>query len=170
MPRKTPILLAVCLSAGTLLAGCGNNAIQNNGPQTTNDSAESNTTSENTPEEGSTNSSSSENTGDENGNINLEVGIDTALTDLDALKSTVENSSDDVAKLNEQGKTLESHWDLIEPKMEEDYPDEYKEIEKTLYPLIDEAKKDDPDTAKMSEWIDQTIMTMTEFKENLKPS
>ena len=101
--------------------------------------------------------------------IDLEVGIDTALTNLNELKTTIENG-DDVEKINEQGMRLDSNWDKIEAQVEEKYPVDYKNIEESLYPLIDEAKKDEPDTEKLNELIKKTIMKMTEFKKKLPTS
>lgn len=178
MEKKFPILLASCLITGSLLAGCGSNSAEDdNSTHTSNDSAnssiEENTASENagtsSNSEGSNDSSASTDSGSEE-NINLDVGVDTALTNLDELKSTIENSSDDVGAINEQTMTLEENWDKIEAKVEQDFPDEYKDIEESLYPLIDEGKKDEPDMEKMNELIDETIMKMTEFKEKLPAS
>lgn len=171
MEKKFPILLASCLLSGSLIAGCGSNGAEdNNSTQTSNNSSmeeNSASESESTNNEGM-NDSSSDSGSEET--IDLDVGVDTALTNLDELKATLENSSDDITAINEQTKTLEENWDKMEAQVEQEFPEEYKDIEESLYPLIDEGKKDEPDTAKMNELIDETVMKMTEFKEKLPAS
>ncbi len=171
LEKKFPILLASCLLSGSLIAGCGSNGAEdNNSTQTSNNSSmeeNSASESESTNNEGM-NDSSSESGSEET--IDLDVGVDTALTNLDELKATLENSSDDITAINEQTKSLEENWDKMEAQVEQEFPEEYKDIEESLYPLIDEGKKDEPDTGKMNELIDETVMKMTEFKEKLPAS
>lgn len=170
MEKKFPILLASCLLSGSLLAGCGSNGTEdNNSTHTSNNSSmEENTASENEGTNEGMNDSSTDSGSEET--IDLDVGVDTALTNLDELKATLENSSDDIGAINEQTMTLEENWDKMEAQVEQEFPDEYKDIEESLYPLIDEGKKDEPDTGKMNELIDETVMKMTEFKEKLPAS
>ncbi|WP_273833823.1 hypothetical protein [Guptibacillus sedimenti] len=172
MEKKFPILLASCLISGSLLAGCGSNGAENNtGNQANNSSMEENGASENEGTNEGTNEGMND-SGDSGSEemTNLEAGVDTALSNLEELKTTVENSSDDVETINEQTMTLEENWDKMESQVEEEFPDAYKNIEESLYPLIDEGKKDEPDTDKMTELIDETMMKMTEFKETLPTS
>ncbi len=170
LEKKVSMLLASCLITGSLLAGCGSNTAEDNNSTHTSDNSANSGMENDSATEATTNSegdSSSDNGKEET--INLDVGVDTALTNLDELKTTIENG-DAVEKINEQGMNLETTWDKIEAQVEEEFPDEYKNIEESLYPLIDEAKKDDPDTEKMNELIDKTIMKMTKFKEKLPAS
>ncbi|WP_347551495.1 hypothetical protein ABFG93_06085 [Pseudalkalibacillus hwajinpoensis] len=166
MEKKFPILLAITMISASILAGCGTNG------------AEENATEENAANSGMENNSVTENSAGEEGAgdtstegnvVNMDEGVDTVLTNLDELKSTLEESAN-VEKLNEQGMSLEANWDKIEAQIEEEYPEDYKNIEESLYPLIDEAKKDEPDTTKMNELIDETIMKITEFKEKVTAS
>ena len=170
MEKNLPILLASCLISGSLLAGCGSNGAEdNNSVQTSNNSSmEENSASENEGTNEGMNDSSKDSDSEET--IDLDVGVDTALTNLDELKATLENSSDDIDTINEQTMTLEENWDKMEAQVEQEFPDEYKDIEESLYPLIDEGKKDEPDTDKMNKLIDETVMKMTEFKEKLPAS
>ncbi|WP_226659079.1 hypothetical protein [Pseudalkalibacillus hwajinpoensis] len=170
LEKKFPILLASCLLSGSLLAGCESNGSEdNNSTQTSNNSSmEENSGSENGGTNEGMNDSSSDSGSEET--IDLDVGVDTALTNLDELKATLENSSDDIGAINEQTMTLEENWDKMEAQVEQEFPDEYKDIEESLYPLIDEGKKDEPDTGKMNELIDETVLKMTEFKEKLPAS
>ncbi|WP_050183077.1 hypothetical protein [Domibacillus robiginosus] len=62
-------------------------------------------------------------------------------------------SSESGEELQEAGESLKEHWDLAEKEVEEQYPKDYAAIEKSLYPLIDEAKKDSPDLQKMTPWV-----------------
>ena len=169
MENKFPIFLASCLISGSLLAGCGSNGAEDNtGNQTTNNSSmeENNATENAGTNEGMNDSSDS---GSEE-MTNLEAGVDTVLSNLEELKNTLENSSDDVEAIKNQTMTLDENWDKMESQVEEEFPDAYKNIEESLYPLIDEGKKDEPDTDKMNELIDETMKKMTEFKETLPTS
>lgn len=173
MEKKFPILLASCIISGSLLAGCGSNGAEDNtGNQATNNSSmEENGASENEGMNEGTNEGMND-SGDSGSEetIDLEAGVDTALSNLEELKTTLENSNDDVKAINDQTMTLEENWDKMEAQVEQEFPDEYKNIEESLYPLIDEGKKDEPDTDKMTELIDETIMKLTEFKETLPAS
>ncbi|MEM1504733.1 hypothetical protein RG959_15075 [Domibacillus sp. 8LH] len=62
-------------------------------------------------------------------------------------------SSESGEELQKAGESLEEHWDLAEAEVEEQYPEEYTAIEKSLYPLIAEAQKDSPDLQKMKPWV-----------------
>ena len=174
LEKKLPILLASCLMAGMLLAGCGTNGAEENSNQTENNSSnegmENNSVTEDSAgEEGGGNTSTDGGT-EENKSVNLNEGIDTVLTHLEELKSTLESTSDDFGKINEQGMSIDSSWDEIESQIEENYADDYKTIEESLYPLIDESKKDEPDADKMNELLDETMKKMNEFKEKLTAS
>ncbi|TKD72342.1 hypothetical protein [Pseudalkalibacillus hwajinpoensis] len=171
MEKKFPILLATCLMAGTLLAGCGSNGAEENSNQSEDNSAstgmEDNSVTEDSAGGEGAGDTSTDNGTKENKAVNLDEGIDTVLTNLEELKSTLENASDDYGKINELGMSIDSSWDEIETQIEENYPDDYKTIEESLYPLIDESKKDEPDSAKMNELLDETMKKLNEFKEKM---
>ncbi|MBN8209053.1 hypothetical protein JI666_09885 [Bacillus sp. NTK071] len=171
MEKKLPILLASCLIAGTLLAGCGSNSSEDNSSQTENNSPstgmENNSVTEDSAGGEGAGNVSADSGVQENKSVNLDEGINTVLTNLEELKSTLENASDDFGKINDLGMSIDSSWDEIESQIEENYPDEYKTIEESLYPLIDEAKKDKPDADKMNQLLDETVKKMNEFKEKM---
>ncbi|MDQ0216111.1 iron uptake system EfeUOB component EfeO/EfeM [Oikeobacillus pervagus] len=100
----------------------------------------------------------------------LMSGLEKVETSLKKLQSTVEKSSSDPMSLNMAGEQLDESWDVIEDKIEDHYPDDYKNIEESLYPLINEAKKDQPDTTKVKQLIDDTMKKITEFKEKVEKS
>lgn len=172
MRKSTSLLLAIGLSAGTILAGCGDDeAVENNGTSNTEESTENNesTTDKDAVTEDSAGGGGAgdTNTADNGSEVDLDVGVDTVLTDLDSLNTVLESTPDDVAKINELGNQIESHWDLFEQKVEKEFPDEYADIEKDLYPLIEEAKKDEPDVAKLNRYLDESVMKLTSFKDKL---
>lgn len=174
MEKKFPILLASCLMAGTLLAACGTNGAEENSNQTENKAnnagMENNSVTEDSAGEEGAGNTSTDGGMDENESVNLNEGIDTVSTHLEELKSTLENTSDDFGKINEQGMSLDESWEEIESQIEDDYADDYKTIEKSLYPLIDESKKDEPDADKMNQLLDETMEKMNAFKEKLTAS
>lgn len=97
----------------------------------------------------------------------LSTGIDTVLTSVKALKTTVENTPNDVKAINNKGEALDSNWDVIEKQVEKSDPEAYEDIEKSLYPLFAEAAKDKPDVNKLKQLIDASIEKLNKFKGNL---
>ncbi|OAH52550.1 MULTISPECIES: hypothetical protein [Bacillaceae] len=90
--------------------------------------------------------------------------LDNVVGTLKELKASIEDP-DNVREIQQAGTVLEEHWDLVEKEIEEQYPDDYENIEESLYPLIAEAKKDEPDVEKMKTLIDETNGKITEFLE-----
>ncbi|MGI8315886.1 hypothetical protein [Halobacillus mangrovi] len=162
---KKYYLFSIILALGLILGACGSSESQDNS-----DSTEQ--TSEQDSEATSGNADSSEGSSEENTSSNegqdteLASGIDTVIASVEDLDSSLEDSAD-VNALNEKGKTLEEDWDSIEKKVEEQFPDQYEKIEKSLYPLIDEAKKDEPDMEKMKELVQPTLDSLNELKQNV---
>lgn len=93
--------------------------------------------------------------------------LDNVVGTLKELKASVEDP-DNVGEIQKSGKVLEEHWDLVEKEIEEQYPDDYENIEESLYPLIAEAKKDEPDVDKMNTLIDETNGKLTEFTKKIE--
>lgn len=166
MSKNTSLLLAIGLAAGTLLAGCGNNSSEED---TQNNSSEESTMNDDAVTEDSSGGGGSgdSNTAGEGSEMDLETGVNKVMTDLDSLSKVLDESPDDVTKMNELGNQIDSHWELFEEKLEKEYPDEYTNIEKDLYPLIDEAKKDEPDVEKVRELLDATKTKLTSFKDTM---
>lgn len=100
----------------------------------------------------------------------LEEGVDQVLVSLEALNSTVESSADDTAEINTKGKELSGSWEPIEEKVEEQDEEAYENIEKSLYPLIEEAQKDKPDVEKVKQLTKETQNQLAQFKEELASS
>lgn len=162
---KKYYLFSIILALGLILGACGSSESQNNSDSTEQTSEQdSEATSGNA--ESSEGSSEENSSSDEGKDTELASGIDTVIASVEDLNSSLEDSAD-VNTLNEQGKTLEEDWDSIEKKVEEQFPDQYEKIEKSLYPLIDEAKKDEPDVEKMKEWIKPTLDSLNELKQSV---
>lgn len=87
--------------------------------------------------------------------------VQNTLTKLQTHIDSSESSED----IQETGKSLEEHWDLAEAEIEEQYPEDYAAIEGSLYPLIDETKKDSPDTEKMKPWVEDSNEQLTALLE-----
>ncbi|WP_338752757.1 hypothetical protein [Bacillus sp. FJAT-52991] len=100
----------------------------------------------------------------------LTSGIDKVQTSLNDLGTVVDQSPNGTEKIQAIGEHLEENWDTIEKQVEEVYPTDYRNIEESLYPLINEAKKDQPNRQKMKPLITDTKKKITEFKEKLKTS
>ncbi|MGP4108877.1 hypothetical protein [Virgibacillus sp. L01] len=143
--------LSFILVLGLILGACG-----------TPDSQDSNGNEEKSGE-----TSGKNNDGDEGKDSELANGTDTVINSVEQLDASLEDSAD-VSTINEKGKTLEEDWDKIEKKVEKQFPDQYTKIEESLYPLIDEAKKDKPDLEKMKEWTQSTLESLNELKQNIE--
>ncbi|MRG86504.1 hypothetical protein [Salinibacillus xinjiangensis] len=103
-------------------------------------------------------------------NTELIEGIDTVITSIEELQNIVEASPSDVNQINEKGKVLETNWDVIEKQVEELDKEAYVNIEKSLYPLIAEAKKDNPNVENLKSLASDTTEKLTDFKNEISSS
>lgn len=97
----------------------------------------------------------------------LTKGLDNVLTSLDELKTVTKDSQVDTQAVNKAAEELGETWDKIEEKVEEKYPEDYENIEKSLYPLLAEAKKDTPNLVSVMQLLDDTTKKVQEFKEKI---
>ncbi|UOQ91531.1 hypothetical protein MUO14_13165 [Halobacillus shinanisalinarum] len=162
---KRYYVFSFILVLGLILGACGSPDNQDNtdAPDQTN---QQNSESPSGNEESSVEPSEENGTDDEGEDTELAPGVDTVISSVEQLDSSLEDP-EDVNPINEKGKTLEEDWDRIEKKVEESFPDQYKKIEESLYPLINEAKKDQPDIEKMKEWVQPTLESLNELKQNI---
>jgi iron uptake system EfeUOB component EfeO/EfeM len=100
----------------------------------------------------------------------LKSGVKDTLKAVEDLNMTLTDASSDAKKVNEQGMIVEEKWDEIEKMVEKQYPEDYKNIEESLYPLIAEAKKDEPDSETLKGLIQETKDKMIKFQEKLQSS
>ena len=100
----------------------------------------------------------------------LKSGVNDTLKAVEDLNMTLTDASSDAKKVKEQGMIVEGKWDEIEKVVEEQYPEDYKNIEESLYPLIAEAKKDEPDTETLKGLVQETKDKMMKFQEKLHTS
>ncbi|WP_052158767.1 hypothetical protein [Halobacillus sp. BBL2006] len=164
---KKYYMLSMILALGLLLGACGtsedNQESSDSGEQTSEQQDSEATSGEVDDSEDSSGENSETSEGKD---MELSSGIDTVMASVKELQTSLENSAD-VSTVNEQGKKLEEDWDSIEKKVEEQFPDLYEKIEESLYPLINEAKKDEPDMEKMKEWVQPTLDSLNELKKNV---
>ncbi|WP_100403792.1 hypothetical protein [Bacillus sp. FJAT-42315] len=100
----------------------------------------------------------------------LTRGVDKVLTSLEDLSTVVKQSPNETKKIQSIGEQLAENWDEIEKRVEEAFPEDYKNIEESLYPLISEAKKETPNVQKIKPLMTDTKKKITEFKEKLEIS
>ncbi|OMP68387.1 hypothetical protein [Domibacillus epiphyticus] len=135
--KKFQIVLASFLLMMLLAAGCGQDeseqSVKNNETDTTNEEWK-----------------------------DMASELDNVTGTLTELKANIEDP-ENIEQIHATGKSLEEHWDTIEGQVEEQYPDDYTTIEESLYPLINETKKEQPDAEKISSLIDETNAKLTEF-------
>ncbi|WP_077324822.1 YVTN family beta-propeller repeat protein [Virgibacillus siamensis] len=97
----------------------------------------------------------------------LSAGIGKVLSTLQDLKNTAASSPDNAKKINEKGKTLSEIWEPIEKDIEKHNAKAYENIEKSLYPLIAESKKNQPDVNKVKQLVDETADKLKQFKKKI---
>lgn len=94
-------------------------------------------------------------------------GVNTVLSTVNSLQSMIANSPDEIQKINEFGMKLDDDWDMIEKRVEEQFPKDYKIIEESLYPLIDEAKSVKPEIDQLKKLIDEVNGKLVKFKDKI---
>ncbi len=99
--------------------------------------------------------------------VTLTEGVDIVVAAIEEMKGAVKLDPKNTGKLNQLGKKLDEKWDLIEERVEEKYPKDYKNIEDSLYPLIAEAKKKSPSANTLNKLIPETTDKLIQFKEKI---
>lgn len=94
----------------------------------------------------------------------LTTGLDEVLNSLAELKTITEDSTWETEKIQTTGESLGETWDQIEKQVEEKYPEDYERIEQSLYPLLAEARKDNPDLALVMQFLNATTEKIEVFK------
>ncbi|MFE5430715.1 hypothetical protein [Peribacillus simplex] len=97
----------------------------------------------------------------------LSSGSEEVIISLLELKANIETESENTEQIQTTGKDLEESWDSIEKQVEEQHPVDYKNIEESLYPLINEIKKDQSDVEKIKQLTNDTTEKMKAFKEKI---
>ncbi|MFD0049061.1 hypothetical protein ACFVHQ_07010 [Actinomycetes bacterium NPDC127524] len=95
----------------------------------------------------------------------LKSGSMEVLSLIESMVKKMKLSSD--AQINSMGAETERKWDKIEKLVEKKYPQDYKNIEQSLYPLIAEAKKKKPDRQKLVEFSEETKQKLILFQSHL---
>ncbi len=95
---------------------------------------------------------------------NWAQGIEPVIANVKELKAAASESPE---KVKELGEKLHDDWEVIEEEVEERYPEDYKSIEDSLYPLIGEANKDQPDMNKITGLSDEVIAKLEAFKQKI---
>ncbi|WP_053220067.1 hypothetical protein [Virgibacillus senegalensis] len=94
-------------------------------------------------------------------------GVDKVLGVLEKLIAVTTNHPEQAGDINEQGQTLSNEWDKIEKSVEESFPEDYKNIEDSLYPLIAFAQKKAPDIEQIKQLSSEVKTKLKTFKQKL---
>ncbi|WP_257350663.1 hypothetical protein [Pseudalkalibacillus decolorationis] len=100
----------------------------------------------------------------------LSNGIEEVMASLQDLQTAVKAEPSDPEQIKTAGEKLEENWDAIEKKVEEEYPEDYTNIEESLYPLMDEAKQNQQNLEKIQQLMNDTMEKMKAFKEKVASS
>lgn len=95
-------------------------------------------------------------------------GITSVLTTMEEFQAVVKESPDDIEKINAFGKQVKEEWEKIEKKVEKHYPNEYKTIEESLYPLIDLSESNVIDFNELDQLIDETKMKLKKLADQIE--
>lgn len=95
----------------------------------------------------------------------LTKGITKVLTSLNELKLATKPSNGKKDEINNAAEDLGETWDQIEKQVEKKYPEDYERIEKSLYPLLAEAKRDNPNIELVNQLLETTTTKVQVFKE-----
>ncbi|ASK61481.1 hypothetical protein CFK37_04480 [Virgibacillus phasianinus] len=94
-------------------------------------------------------------------------GLNQVLASLNELKSVVMKATENKKKLKGIAEKVGENWDKIEKQVEEKYPDDYENIEKSLYPLLAEAKKEQPNLANIGQLLKDSTKKLEAFKKKV---
>ncbi len=94
-------------------------------------------------------------------------GTNEVITTTKELKK-ITASENNTSEINKLGEEIENRWDRIEKKVEKEYPEDYTNIEKSLYPLITMAKKETPNKKQLQDLSNQTLEKLTNFKHKIE--
>ncbi|MBM7554223.1 hypothetical protein [Thalassobacillus pellis] len=164
IPIKLFNLFSVLLATGLLLSACGGSEdnAENSGTTNNENTEETNENQESTENTETT----GEGTEGEGESSELLPGVKDAKSAVEELTPAIEENSD-TPEINQIGETIEKKWDKIEKQIEEQYPEDYENIEKSLYPLINESKAEEPDTEKLKQLAQETTKKLEAFIEKI---
>lgn len=96
-------------------------------------------------------------------NADIVRGVEKVLSIIKEVEKRMEDTAE-AKSLNKIGRQMEEEWDIIEKSVEKAFPEDYTNIEKSLYPLMAELQKTLPDLAKIKDLSDQTKAKLDLFK------
>ncbi|QHE50778.1 hypothetical protein [Pontibacillus sp. HMF3514] len=106
-------------------------------------------------------------TQENNEEVTITEGVDIVVATIEEMKGAIKLDPKNTEKLNQLGNKLDEKWDLIEERVEETYPKDYKNIEDSLYPLIAESKKKSPNIKTLNKLIPETTDKLIQFNEKI---
>ncbi|MGP4105891.1 hypothetical protein [Virgibacillus sp. L01] len=95
-------------------------------------------------------------------------GTNEVITTTKELKKITASEEENTSEINKLGEEIENRWDRIEKKVEKEYPEDYTNIEKSLYPLIAMAKKETSNKKQLQDLSNQTLEKLTNFKHKIE--
>ncbi|TRM12166.1 hypothetical protein FH966_10985 [Lentibacillus cibarius] len=142
--RKLILYLGAFLLLGAVLTGFTNNA-----------------------EQDATTDKSNELQSEKPDKAEIQEGVSGVIAKVKELQKLTEERADNTDEINELGEAIEKNWDSIEKKVEASHPEDYKNIEESLYPLIATAKKDKVNKTNLRTLSLETLDKLEAFKQKL---
>lgn len=100
--------------------------------------------------------------------MNLEEGLQVVIETVKKLKTAINKTTPDIKEVNRLGKSLNDNWDTIEKKVEEKYPEDYENIEESLYPLISNTiRQDEMDIKQIKKLTNDTQAKLLKFQKKV---
>ncbi|WP_108670221.1 hypothetical protein [Peribacillus acanthi] len=97
-------------------------------------------------------------------NKDVQASLSEIIEILNQFEKDLEKKADKEI-INKYGQQIEEKWDSIEKQVETKYPDEYVNVEKSLYPLIGEAKSPEFNLEKVKVYLKESIFKISNLKE-----
>ncbi|MDC3417363.1 hypothetical protein [Aquibacillus salsiterrae] len=102
---------------------------------------------------GQTNSSKTPTTG--KAEADIVTGTEKVLSLIETFEDVLEDEPNNRSKIKRLGKEIGQQWQVIEKSVEKKYPEEYDDIEKSLYPLLVLSQEESPYVTKLLELSEQ---------------
>ncbi|MFD1361054.1 hypothetical protein [Lentibacillus salinarum] len=154
MRKKSILFLGAILLLGVVLTGFNTNMGQQHAAKVDGDVLESAK-----PDHGIGSQDSSD--------TEIQNGTNEVITKIKELKELTEKQVNNRDEINQLGKEIEESWDEIEKKVEKAYPEDYQNIEESLYPLITMAKQEKLNKTKIRTLSLETLDKLEQFNQKL---
>ncbi|MDL4843077.1 hypothetical protein [Aquibacillus rhizosphaerae] len=102
-----------------------------------------------------------------NNGENIVNKIETIQNSVEELSKTLVNNKNNFQKINRIGSEIANEWDVIDTTIEDQYPDEFTKLHRSLFPIITLATEATPYTHKLKKLIGPAQQSLERFQKNI---